>query len=152
MKDKPTYKEQNGTTRVGDFLRAIGKSDLLKSIVDSAKKMGVPFLDVVQDILLKNEELSKAEKEHALKILQYDITEAQEISKRWTSDMLSDSFLSKNIRPIILLYSWVLITMMIFFRNEINEAYIKLIETIAFAVNIAYFGGRSVTKMFKLKK
>lgn len=148
---KPTYREINGTTRVGDFLRKLGKSDMLKSVLQAGSNYGIPFLDIVGDMITTSSELDEKEKAHALKLLEYDITEAKEISKRWSNDMLSDSFLSKNVRPLILLYSWGLITVMIFFKDEINTAYITLIEGLAITVNLAYFGGRSWIKHKKIK-
>ena len=44
------------------------------------------------------------DKEEALKLLEMDIVEMQEVSKRWSSDMSSDSWLSKNVRPMMLIF------------------------------------------------
>ena len=150
--EKPTYKELNGTTRIGDFLRKLGKSDFLSSVFKTAENLGVPFIDIIGDILLANKEISEADKLKAIELIKFDIEEAKEVSKRWSNDMLSDSFLSKNIRPMVLIYSWILITLMIFFKNEINEAYITLIQGLAISVNVAYFGGREISKITKIKR
>ena len=152
LEKKPSYREINGTTRVGDFLRKIGQSDFLENIVRVAKERGLPFLSIVEDFITENKEIKLAEKNYALKLLEYDLNEAKEISSRWSADMLSDSFLSKNIRPLVLIYCWLLITVMIFFKNEINAAYITLIEGLAITVNAAYFGSRAFEKIVNIKK
>ena len=48
--------------------------------------------------------LPPEDKEKAMKLLEMDIIEMQEVSKRWESDMKSDSWLSKNVRPMILIF------------------------------------------------
>ena len=59
--------------------------------------------------------LTPKDKEEALKLLELDIIEMQEVSKRWSSDMSSDSWLSKNVRPMMLIFltisTWLLILM-----------------------------------------
>lgn len=148
---KKTYREINGSTRVGDFLRKIGRSDILADVISLAKNSGLPFLDVVGDVLLRNKDIAEADQRMAFSLLERDIKESAEISARWSNDMLSDSWLSKNIRPLVLVYSWILISIMIFFKNEINDAYIVLVQGLAISVNVAYFGGREWSKVIKLK-
>ncbi len=115
VEKKPSYKDINGTTRVGDFLRSIGQSQILESALKIATTGGLGIFDVVRELITKSKEIGESERVYALKMLDYDIQEQEEISKRWNSDMVSDSFLSKNVRPLILLYSWFLISLMIFF-------------------------------------
>lgn len=149
--NKPTYKEENGTTRVGDFLRKIGKSDFLQTVVEFAKSSGLPFLDVVGEFITSSKEMEQFEIQLALKELEKDIEASKEISNRWKNDMISDSWLSKNIRPMVLIYSWVLITGMIILYTNVTESFINdpfiiLVGNLAISVNVAYFGGREVQK------
>ena len=70
-------------TKVGQFL--LGKSGVLDSLADVLPDKGL--LGVVKNIIDKDEALPVVDKEMALKLLEQDIIEAQEVSKRWASDM-----------------------------------------------------------------
>ncbi|SVD63975.1 uncharacterized protein METZ01_LOCUS416829, partial [marine metagenome] len=59
---------------------------------------------MVKNLIHKDIDLPPQDKETALKLLEQDIVEMQEVSKRWESDMKSDSWLSKNTRPIALIF------------------------------------------------
>ena len=100
-KRKPTYKERNGTTRVGDFLRGINKDKL----VDVAAEIVSGDLGGAVKAIFKTPELSEAEKEKAALLVELDIAEQQGVTERWSSDMRSDSYLSKNVRPLSLVWS-----------------------------------------------
>lgn len=85
-------------------------------------------------------------------ILEKADSDAQEqVTRRWESDMNSDSFLSKNIRPIVLIYLTVIFTVCAFFDGnigefEIAEEYIPIFQTLLVTVYGAYFVGRSWEK------
>jgi len=85
-------------------------------------------------------------------ILEDADTKAQlEVSKRWEADMKSDSFLSKNIRPMILIYLTVIFTSLAFFDGNIGEfglakEYIPIFQTLLVTVYGAYFVGRTWEK------
>ena len=107
---KLSYKERNGTTRVGDFLRKIGKAapELLEA---AGKVTGISQLEELGRLIDKDDKLSPKDKELALKELELDMMELQletvreqEVSKRWQADMHSDSWLSKNVRPVTLAF------------------------------------------------
>jgi len=83
-------------TKVGQFL--LGKSGLLDSLGDVLPDKGL--LGIIKGLIDKDDKLPAVDKEMALKLLEQDIIEAQEVSKRWESDMKSDSWLSKNTRPM----------------------------------------------------
>jgi hypothetical protein len=142
---KKTYKEINGTTRVGDFLRKIGKSDLAKSIVTLLPSQGV--LGGVKELLTKDNSLTPAEKDMALELLKIDLQEQEAVTKRWEADMASDSWLSKNVRPITLVF---------FSVSYVVGWYLDYsLDTISGVVSLiigAYFGGRSIEKYNKIKK
>ena len=101
--------------------------------------------------MFKSKDLTELELKHSLSLLEFDLKENEEITKRHNSDMLSDSWLSKNVRPLILIYSWVLISIMIFFKNEIEMAYINMIQVLAVTVNSFYFGSRAYNKFQQIK-
>lgn len=76
------------------------------------------------------------------------------ITDRWKSDMTSDSFLSKNARPLVLLYSWILLTVILvasFFKVNLPDSYLPLILTLFAMVNGAYFGSRWSEKIATIK-
>ncbi len=85
-------------------------------------------------------------------ILEKADSDAQEqVTRRWESDMNSDSFLSKNIRPMVLIYLTVICTMCAFFDGnvgefEIAEEYIPIFQTLLVTVYGAYFVGRTWEK------
>jgi len=86
-KPKKRYRDIHGTTRVGDFLRSVkGVAD---DILDVAGKVtGIEGLNVLADKIRGTETLTAEQKEFALKQLEMDLQEAQEITKRWQSDMV----------------------------------------------------------------
>ena len=78
----------------------------------------------------------------------------KEISKRWSEDMASDSFLSKNVRPLTLIFLIISTVLIIFIDSgiidfQVNERWISLLETVLMIVIGAYFGGRSFEKIKK---
>jgi len=151
------YKEKKGTTRVGDFLRG-AKSvapDLLNLVGNIT---GVDMLKNIGNSIKGDKNLSPEDKETALKLLELDVIEAQEVSKRWSSDMQSDSWLSKNVRPLTLMFlilftSFVIVTdSKTEWNFEVRESYIQLLESLLLTVIVAYFGSRGMEKYKKIKK
>ena len=100
-------------------------------------------------------ELAKMAQEGKLADLQADMNEADNISKRWEADAASDSFLSKNIRPMTLVY---LLTAYLGFAIadgagfKISSNYVELLGQWGMLVMAAYFGGRSLEKIMDRKK
>ena len=87
-------------TKVGQFL--LGKSGLVQAIGDVMPDKGL--LGVVKNLINNDPELPPEDKEKAMKLLELDMVEMEEVSKRWVSDMKSDSWLSKNTRPMSLIF------------------------------------------------
>jgi uncharacterized membrane protein (DUF106 family) len=88
-------------------------------------------------------ELIKVQQEGRLAELQADQVAMQETSKRWESDMKSDSWLSKNIRPmtlVFILFTYVAFGLMSAWDIEVNEAYVKLLGEWGQLIMLAYFG------------
>jgi hypothetical protein len=84
-----------------------------------------------------------------------EVANQQEITKRWQSDMASDSWLSKNIRPLALIAiftAYFLFTAMSAFGYNAQESYVNLLGSWGQIVFLAYFGGRTVEKVMEMKK
>ena len=99
-------------------------------------------------------ELVKLQQEGEFAKMQADIAEAQEITKRWEADMSSDSWLSKNIRPMALIAifgAYFLFAMMSAFGYDANQNYVQLLGQWGQIVFLAYFGGRTAEKIIEMK-
>jgi uncharacterized membrane protein (DUF106 family) len=99
-------------------------------------------------------ELMQMQQNGELARMQADIAESQEITKRWESDMSSDSWLSKNIRPMALIAifaGYFLFAMMSAFGFDATESYVQLLGQWGQIVFLAYFGGRTVEKVMDMK-
>ncbi len=117
-------------TKVGKFL--LGKSGLINTIGDVLPDKGV--FGIVKNLIDKDPDLPPQDKETALKLLEMDIIEMENVSKRWDSDMKSDSWLSKNTRPLTLIYLTVITTLYIILDSldiaiDIDSSWVELIKT-----------------------
>jgi uncharacterized membrane protein (DUF106 family) len=86
--------------------------------------------------------------------IQADIAEQQELTKRQQADMASDSWLSKNIRPmtlIAILLGYFTFAMMSAFGLETNRSYVELLGTWGMVIMSFYFGGRTLEKIIDMK-
>ena len=107
--------------------------------------------EVLDNLTTTKEEKLEAQR-LITEILEKADKEAQEqVTARWQSDMQSDSFLSKNIRPIVLIYLTVIFTICAFFDGNVGEfviaeEYIPIFQTLLVTVYGAYFVGRSWEK------
>lgn len=163
MPDKKTYKEKNGTTRVGDALRWLVKQGktIAPEILDLAGNVtGIEGLNKLSDAISKDKELTEIDKQLLLAELQQDVIEMQEVTKRWQYDMGSDSWLSKNIRPLSLAFLTLTLFIYIILDSSIkgfiiSDNWIDLLSSLLLLVYGGYFGARSVekvTKHFKRKQ
>jgi len=145
-KTKKKFKE----TKVGIFLKEKAPK-ILDSIGDILPNNGV--YGVVKNLISQDDEIAPKDKELALKLIDQDIAEMNSISERWQYDMKSDSWLSKNTRPLTLIYLTVCMTLFIVFDSinllfEMNAAWIDLLQTLLVTVYVAYFGSRGAEKVF----
>jgi hypothetical protein len=100
-------------------------------------------------------ELMQMQQNGELAKINADIAEAQEITKRWEADMSSDSWLSKNIRPMALIaifLAYFLFTAMSAFGYNAQESYVNLLGSWGQIVFLAYFGGITVEKVMEMKQ
>ena len=87
-------------------------------------------------------------------IANYEVQMEKEISTRWEADMKSDSWLSKNVRPMTLIFLVVSTVLMIFIdagtiRFVVEDKWTDLLQLVLITVIGAYFGGRSLEKVKK---
>lgn len=87
--------------------------------------------------------------------IQADTAEQEELTKRQQADMASDSWLSKNIRPLTLVaifLGYFLFAMMSAYGLDANEAYVTLLGQWGMLVMSFYFGGRTLEKIMSIKR
>ena len=109
--------------------------------------------------VIDNQHTSKEEKleaEQKIKelIASYEVQMEKEISSRWDADMKSDSWLSKNVRPLVLVFLVVSTVLMIFIDAgvitfNVEAKWTDLLQLVLITVIGAYFGGRSLEKTKK---
>ncbi len=107
--------------------------------------------DVIDKLTTTEEERLEVKKQIQQILEDADNRAQEEVSRRWEADMKSDSFLSKNIRPMILIYLTVIFTSLAFFDGNIGEfglakEYIPIFQTLLVTVYGAYFVGRTWEK------
>jgi hypothetical protein len=99
-------------------------------------------------------DLAKLAQEGKLADIQADVNEQQELTKRQQADMLSDSWLSKNIRPmtlIAILAGYFVFAMMSAFNMDTNTKYVELLGQWGMLIMSFYFGGRTLEKIIDMK-
>jgi hypothetical protein len=130
-----------------DALLSIGGKLIDKLIPDPEAKAKAQ-IDLAK--MAQDGELAKMANETKM----YEI-EQNNITERWTADMSSDSWLSKNIRPLALIaifMAYFLFTAMSAFGYNAQESYVNLLGSWGQIVFLAYFGGRTVEKIMEMKK
>jgi hypothetical protein len=126
--------------------------------IDDILAVGMKLVDkFVPDPQAKQEaqlKLLEMQQNGELAQLQAEVANQQEITKRWQSDMASDSWLSKNIRPLALIAiftAYFLFTAMSAFGYNAQESYVNLLGSWGQIVFLAYFGGRTVEKCIEMR-
>jgi hypothetical protein len=142
-------KKKFNETKVGKFL-AHAAPGILGTVGEVLPNNGV--LGLVKNLIHKDPALPAEDKEKALMLLEQDMTEMQEVSKRWESDMKSDSWLSKNTRPLSLIFLSVMTIAFIWVDSHesisftVEQEWISLLKTLTTTVYVAYFGSRGAEK------
>jgi len=110
--------------------------------------------DVIDNLHTSEEE--KLEAGHKIKELvsNYEVDMEKQITGRWKSDMASDSWLSKNVRPLVLVFLVIATVLMIFIdagtiNFNVEDKWTDLLQLVLITVIGAYFGGRSLEKVKK---
>lgn len=147
-KDKKPFKD----TGLGKFLKGAG-SFIGGTLGDVLPDKGV--LGIVKNLIQQDKELSEDNKEIALKMLEMDLIEMQEVTKRLQSD--NEHPVTRLVRPIS--YAFILLNLaflMYFDGNvgsfELDEQWIPLIQSLAGTMTVFYFGSRGIEKIVKTWK
>jgi hypothetical protein len=140
-------------TKLGQFLASKG-SDIVGLVGDTLPNQGL--LGVLKNVIDKDSTLAQEDKETALKLLEMDSIEMQEVSKRWSSDMSSDSWLSKNTRPMSLIFLTISMVCLILLDSfniqfSVDSSWVDLLKTLLVTVYVAYFGSRGAEKFRAIK-
>ena len=109
---------------------------------------------VIDELHTSQEEKLEAERKIKDMIMSYEAQMQKEVTERWKLDMQSDSWLSKNIRPMVLIFLVVSTVLLIFIDAgvitfHVETSWINLLQLVLLTVIGAYFGGRSYEKVKK---
>ena len=155
---------QNGLGLLSSAIQAKGKE-----VVENTLGVKIPDAPTPEDVSKLRQlqydheerllelgiEKAKIEQQELQALLDASKSEDNNVTDRWKSDMASDSWLSKNIRPGTLVY--ILTAYLIFaiadgFGFKISESYVQLLGQWGMLVMTAYFGGRSAEKIVSVLK
>jgi hypothetical protein len=155
---------QNGLGLLSSAIQAKGKE-----VVENTLGVKIPDAPTPEDV----SKLRQLQFEHEERLLELGIekakmelaelqlfadaakNDAENVTDRWTADMASDSWLSKNIRPICLmaiLLAYFIFTTMSAFGYNANEGYVNLLAGWGQLVMGAYFAGRTAEKIMEMRK
>ena len=126
----------------------------ITALLDVGMKVLDKFIPDPEAKAKAQKELLQMQQEGRLAELNADNVEAQEITKRHEADMASDSWMSKNIRPmtlLIILGGYFTFAMMSAFGYESNQNYVTLLGNWGMLVMSFYFGGRTLEKVMDMK-
>ena len=109
---------------------------------------------VIDNLHTSQEEKLAAEQKIKELVANYEVEMEKQISSRWQADMNSDSWLSKNVRPMVLIFLVISTVLMIFIdagtiNFEVEPKWTDLLQLVLITVIGAYFGGRSFEKRKK---
>lgn len=155
---------ESGLTLLSSAIQAKGKEVVEKTlgvkIPDSPTPEDVSNLrqlqfDHEENLLALGIEKAKLEIEEMKVLASAAQNDADNITDRWEADMSSDSWLSKNIRPMSLIaifLGYFLFAMMSAFGMNANESYVQLLGQWGMLIMGAYFGGRTIEKLADMRK
>ena len=109
---------------------------------------------VIDNLHTSAEEKANAERKIKDMILGYEAEMQKQVTERWKMDMNSDSWLSKNIRPLVLVFLVVTTVLLVFIDAgvitfQVQDKWTDLLQLVLITVIGAYFGGRSLEKVKK---
>ena len=112
---------------------------------------------VIDDLVTTDDERLAAKAKLKQIVLDHEAKMEQNITDRWSADMKSDSWLSKNVRPMVLIFLIVCTMLLIFIdagavKFEVEDKWTDLLQIVLITVIGSYFGGRSIEKVRKLNK
>ena len=129
-------------------------SILNKIFSGGAKELVKGVGGVLDNLTTTKEEKLEAQRKIQKLVSDYETKMEQNITDRWKADMNSDSWLSKNVRPLVLIFLVISTVLMIFIDAgtiafEVEEKWTDLLQIVLITVIGAYFGGRTMEKRKK---
>ena len=124
---------------------------------DTLKDVG----NIIDDLHMSGEEKAEAKQKLETILIQAEQKAQEQVSARWEADMKHGSWLSKNIRPLTLIFLTIVFTILSVFDGNlqiggedftIGAAYVPVYQTLLMTVYAAYFAGRSIEKVRKVTK
>ena len=124
---------------------------------DTLKQVG----GIIDDLHMSGEEKAEAKQKLETILIQAEQAAQEQVSARWEADMKHGSALSKNIRPLTLIFLTAIFTILSIFDGNlqigdkaftIGSAYVPVYQTLLMTVYAAYFAGRSIEKVKKVTK
>ena len=112
--------------------------------------------DVIDNLSTSEEERLEAKRKMEEVLMQAESQAQEQVTRRWEADMKSDNWLSKNIRPLVLIFLCVSTILLIFIDAgvisfEVKTSWVDLLQLVLMTTIGAYFGGRSIEKVKKKK-
>ena len=109
---------------------------------------------VIDNLHTSKEEKLEAERKIKEIIANHEVEMEKNITSRWEADLKSDSWLSKNVRPLVMIFLIVCTMLLIFIdagalNFEVKSSWVDLLQLVLITVIGAYFGGRSLEKVKK---
>jgi len=155
---------QNGLTLLSSAIQAKGKEVVEKTLgvkipddptpedVSKLRELQFAHEERLLELGIEKAKMELAELDLLAKAAQSD---ADNVTDRWQADMSSDSWLSKNIRPMSLIaifLGYFLFAMMSAYGHNANESYVTLLGNWGMLIMGAYFGGRTIEKLADMRK
>ena len=128
---------------------------ILKTIFgDGAGKLVESVGGVLDNLSTSKEEKLEAKRKIKELMVSHQVEVEQNVSERWKADMNSDSWLSKNVRPLVLVFTIACTMLLVFIDSgsitfQVEEKWTDLLQLVLITIIGAYFGGRSVEKLKK---
>jgi hypothetical protein len=130
---------------------------ITKLFSSGATKLVEGIVGVLDELITSKDEKLEAERRIKELIAKHEVEMEKEISSRWSADMASDSWLAKNVRPLVLIFLVVSTVLLVFIDAgviafEVKASWVDLLQLVLITVIGAYFGGRSLEKVKNNKK
>jgi len=130
------------------------KNILAKLFGGAAGGVAEKISNIIAKHTFSKEDRARFEKEMTEVFINAEADMQQNVTERWKTDMNSDSWLSKNVRPLVLIFLVVSTVLMVFIDAgvisfDVKDTWIDLLQLVLITVIGAYFGGRSVEKYKK---
>ena len=128
------------------------KKILAKIFGGAAGGIAEKISNIIAKHTFSKEDKARFENEMAKVFIEAESEMQQNVTERWKTDMHSDSWLSKNVRPLVLIFLVVSTVLMVFIdagvlNFEVKDNWIDLLQLVLITVIGAYFGGRSYEKI-----